>query len=128
MPTPRKLIVRHELHTQTFAARLNADQPHFLVLDKVVERSDRVTATSDACDNGIGQLALRGSKLLSDLPPDDFLKVAHDSREWMWADSGAHEIVRRRKIGHPVSHRFVDCVFERARTRADGYHLHAAQS
>jgi hypothetical protein len=75
---------------QTFAARLYTDQPYVVVLDEVVERSNRIAATTHARDNDIWQLALRGFKLLPDLPSDDLLKVAHNSREWMRADSGPH--------------------------------------
>ena len=60
------------------ARSLDADQPHVLVRNEVVEHPDRVRATADARDHGVGQASLDCEQLLTRLAADHTLQLAHD--------------------------------------------------
>lgn len=112
-----------ELGINTVPARLDTYQPHTLVLDEVIECSNGITATTDTCDDGIGQLALLFRELRLDFAPDDALEITDNGREGVRANSGSNEVVRVIESRHPLAHRLVDGVLERLRARRHGNDL-----
>jgi hypothetical protein len=104
----------------TISTGLDTDQPNILLLDKVVERSDGVTSTSDTGDDGVRKLADLLGHLLLDLPSDDSLEITDDGGERVRTDGGSDTVVGRLQVGHPFTHGLVDGVLERLRAGSDG--------
>ena len=109
------------------AAGFDADERDLFVLDERIEHAGRVAAAADAGDDRIRQAAELLARLLDGFAADDRLEIADDPRERMRADDGAEDVVRRLDARHPVAHRFVDGVAERARAAGDGAHFGAEQ-
>ena len=55
------------------------------------------------------------------------IKIAHHTRIRAWASGGANNIKSIFNITHPVAHRFVECIFQGFRTRANWHHFSAKQ-
>lgn len=91
----------------TLSSSLDSDNLDRLVLDEGVESTDRVTSTSDASDDGIGQPASQVGHLRLDFVSDDGLEVSDDRREGSGTNRGTDEVVSRREVRDPVSHSFV---------------------
>ena len=109
------------------AAGLDADHAH-VVLEERVEEPDRVRAAADAGDEEVRQRARRREHLLARLLADHRLEVADHRRERVRAEGGAEQVVRRAHVRHPVAHRLVDRVLERARAGGDAPHLGAEEA
>src|SRR5439155_385543 len=90
------------------AAGLYADQADRLVLQHLVEESDRIRSAADAGHSDIGQPSRALTELSERLAPDDRLKVAHHHRIRMRAQDGAEDVVRGANVGDPIANRFVD--------------------
>jgi hypothetical protein len=110
----------------TISTGFDTDQTNVLLLDKVVERSDGVTSTSDTGDDSIRKLADPLGHLLLDLPSDNSLEITDDGGERVRADGGSDTVVGRLQVGHPFTHGLVDGVLERLRARSDGDDLERA--
>ncbi len=95
-------------------SRLNTDQVHTGVRDKGVEDPHRVTATTHAGHDGIGQTTGVPQHLRAGLGPDHRLKLAHHQRVWMRPKDRPQHVRRGGHIRHPVAHRFVDRILQRA--------------
>lgn len=104
----------------TITTSFDTDQPDVLLLDKVVERSDGVTSTSDTGDDSIRKLADLLGHLLLDLPSDDSLEITDDGGERVGTDGGSNTVVGRLQVGHPFTHGLIDGVLERLRAGSDG--------
>jgi hypothetical protein len=110
----------------TITTGFDTDQPNILLLDKVVERSDSVTSTSDTGDDGVRKLADLLGHLLLDLPSDDSLEITDDGGERVRTDGGSDTVVGRLQVGHPFAHGLVDGVLERLGAGSDGDDLERA--
>src|ERR1700688_4725821 len=64
----------------TEAGGLDADHPHARVLEERIEKSDRIRAAIDACDQYIGEPAFMLENLAARFAANHSLKVAHDHR------------------------------------------------
>src|SRR5580700_7799016 len=60
--------------------RLDANHLHVGIFDEWIEKSDRVGAAVDACDQHVRQPPFVLENLTARLAPDDGLEVAHDHR------------------------------------------------
>lgn len=104
------------LSIHTFACSLHANKSDVLVLDKVVERPDGITASSNASYDSLRKFSSCSQHLGLDLLADELLEVSHKRRERVWPDSGTDQVVCVREVGDPVTQGLVDRVFEGVRT------------
>ncbi len=109
------------------AAGLDPAQGDARVGEEGVEDADGVGAAAHTGDHHVGQAALGGEHLLAGLAADHTLEVAHHGRVGVGAKGRAEQVVAL-GVGHPVAHRLVDGVFERARATVDPAHLGAEQA
>ena len=65
--------------------------------------------------------------LLTRLPPDDALQLAHDRRVRVRPDAGADEVVRRLDVRDPVADRLARRLLQRARAELHRAHLGAEE-
>src|SRR4029079_11012161 len=77
------------------AGRLDADEPHAVVLDEVVEHADRVRAAADAGDDGLWEAALDGDELLARLAAYHAWHPPHELGMRRGPDTRADHVVRR---------------------------------
>ena len=101
------------------AAGLDADQPHVAVVEERVEDADRVAAAADARDDRVGQPAGLLEDLRARLAADHRLELAHHQRIRMRPEHGAEQVVGVADVRHPVAHRLVDGVLQRAAAGVD---------
>eukprot|EP01137_Pigoraptor_chileana_P017491 Opistho-2@75637 len=120
--TQRRRVTRG---VHSVSASLRSPQLHTRILNKRMEHADGVAASTYARDNGIGQLPGNLKHLLTGLPSNDRLELAHDRRERVWPDCRANEVVRRLNVCHPVAHRLVDGILQRFAARVHGNDLRA---
>src|ERR1700722_20667125 len=71
---------------------LDANQLDVGVFDKRIEKSDRVRAAVDACNQYVGQAPFLLENLAARLTPDDRLEVAHDHRVRMRPRGRANQV------------------------------------
>src|SRR5438093_621965 len=109
-------------------AGLYADQADRLVLQHLVEESDRIRSAADAGHGGIRQPSSALAELSERLAPDDRLKVAHHHRIRMRAQDGAEDVVRGANVGDPIANRFVDRILQRPASAGNGNDLGAQES
>ena len=64
---------------------------------------------------------------LAGLLPDHTLKIADHERIWMRTERAAKQVVRIGDICYPVTQRFVNCIFQGARTGVNFSHFRAKQ-
>ena len=83
-------------------------------LDERREHAGRVRAAADAGHDRVGQAADLLEALALRLLADDRLEVADDHRERVRADDAADDVMRVLDGRHPVAHRLVDRVAQRA--------------
>ena len=74
----------------TFTTSLNTDQPNVPIGDEVIERSNGIASSTNTSHNNVWQFPFQFQHLLLNLLANDTLEVSDDSRERMWADSGAN--------------------------------------
>src|SRR5713226_2293965 len=60
------------------AGSLDADHPHSRILEERIEKSDRIRAAIDACDQHVRQPPFMLENLATRLAADHCLEVAHD--------------------------------------------------
>ncbi len=102
------------------AGRLDADEPHAVVVDEAGEHADRVRAAADARDDGFRQAALRLEQLRARLAPDHGLELAHELGVGGRADARADHVVRRLDVRDPVADRRARRLLQRPRAELDG--------
>ena len=103
------------------APGLDANQPHVAIADERIEDPHGVTAAADAGHDRGRQPAGELEDLRARFAADHRLELAHHQRVRMWTEHRAEQIVRVAHVGHPVAHRLVDRILERAAPR-----IHAA--
>ncbi len=94
------------------ATRLDPDQAHLFVVDKVGKHADGVRTAADAGDHRIGQPLLFLEALGLGLFADHLLELPHDSGEGVRTGGGAEQIVGGVVVGSPVTQRLVAGIFE----------------
>ena len=72
---------------------LATDELDLLVVDEVVECTDGVASSTDACDAVVGEPSLGFRDLLPDLLTDDRLELTDHVREGVGSDRGTDEVV-----------------------------------
>src|SRR6185295_13751809 len=112
---------------QALARRLDANQPHPLVLDVRVEDAHCVAAATDAGNHRIGLAPDAFVHLHDALVADDALEVAHHRRVRVRACDRADDVEGVVDVGDPIAQRFVQRVFEGPGAAIDRYHCRAQQ-
>ncbi len=112
---------------QAVAARLDADQLHFRVRDVRVEDAHRVGAAAHAGEDRVRLPSRDGGHLHEALLADHRVEVAHHHGIGMRAGDGADDVERVLHVRHPVAHRLVQRVLERARAAVHRHHGRAQQ-
>ena len=110
-----------------FAAGLDADQPHALVVEEAVEDADGVAAAADARHHHVGQPAQLRQDLAARLTADHRLELAHHQRIGMRAQRRSEQVIGVLDVGDPVAHRLVDGVLQRLAARVDLAHRRPQQ-
>ena len=102
---------------------LNSGHADRVVIEKGIKKSDGIAATTDACDEQIGQSLLPLQDLPAGLISDDPVKVTNYHRVGMGAKCRSQDVMRVADIGDPVTHRFVDGLLQGClpRSNADDF-------
>src|SRR5215212_8261543 len=103
------------------AGCLDADEPYTLAADEGVERADRVRASADAGDDGVGIRAKPLATLVLYLRPYNGLEVAHDPGVRRGPDDAPDDVVGVLDVGDPIPYGLVHGVLERPRAGEDGH-------
>ena len=112
---------------QAPAGGLHAIHRHPAIGQERMEQANGVGAAADTGDEGVGQGAGAGGKLLPGLAADDALEIPHHPRIGMGAGDRADDVIGVVNIRGPVAQGFVHRVLERARAGFDRDHLGAEQ-
>ncbi len=110
------------------AARLDADQPDTRLIDKVIERANRIGPATHAGQHCRRQPGFLLQDLLLDLLPDHAMKVTDHGWVRMRAEDAAQQIMRRAHVGDPIPHGFIDGVFQRSGAGTDAADLRPEQA
>src|SRR5580704_15966827 len=94
------------------ATGFNADHFHGRIAQELVEQADGVRTPSNARKKMRGQTFFGGENLLAGFAADDGLKIAHHRGIGMGAENRAEKVVRVADVGDPITHGFVDGVFQ----------------
>ena len=92
--------------------RLNAVHSNFQVADKRIKQADRIRAASHTGDQRIWQSSRLFKTLLTRLAADDRLEVTHHGGIGMWPCNRPNYIKGIINIGHPITHRLIQSVFQ----------------
>ncbi len=111
-----------------FTTGLDADELHVAILDEGIEDPDCVTAAADTGDDRIWQSTGLFQDLAPRFPSDHRLKLANHQRVRMRAERRAEQVMRVVRTRHPVAHRFIDRVLQRAASRIDALNPRAEQA
>ena len=109
------------------ARRFGADQAHAGIVEEGVEDADGVAAAADAGGDHIRQAAVIGQHLRARFAAHHRIEVADHARIRVGAGDSADDVEGVMHVGHPVAHRFVQCVLERGRAAGDRHHGRAEQ-
>lgn len=109
----------------TVTTGLNTKELDAGVVGEGVEHADGIATTTNAGDDGIGELAALLQHLLLGLVTDDGLEGADNGGEGVRADSGADDVVGIGEVDDPVTESLVDGVAEGAAAGLDGDDLGA---
>src|SRR4051794_27160037 len=91
----------------SFAARFDSDHTNGFVVEKWMEKSDRVTPASDAGNEDIRQSSLAFQDLAARFVSDYALKIANHHRIRMRAQRGTEDVMGSAHVRHPIAHCFV---------------------
>ena len=104
---------------QRFAPGLDTDQSHGGVVHKAVKDAKRVASTADARHDHVWHPPGELDELLSCLATNHRLELTHHERVGMWAQHRAEQVVGVIDVRHPVAHRLVDRILQRAASSID---------
>lgn len=90
------------------------------VVREGVEHTHGVTATTNAGDDSIGQLADKGLHLFLGFITNDRLEGTHDGREGVRPDGGTDDVVGSVEVDNPGAEGLVDSITEGAAAGVDG--------
>ena len=107
--------------------RLDAQQPNTWIVYESGKEADCVRSSSDTGDSYIWKTILGFKVLRSRLFSDDLLKLSNHERVRVRARCGSDHIVGVPHMGHPVSHRLIQSVFEGFRSACNGMDLGSEQ-
>jgi hypothetical protein len=97
------------------------------VVDEPTEDADGVGATAHTSDDHIGHVTEHLDALRPRLLADDPVEFAHHERIRVRAHHRTEAVVGGLDSCHPVAHRLVDCILQRAAAAVHGLHLAAEQ-
>src|SRR4051812_21496351 len=97
------------------------------MFDEWVEHAGRVAAAADASDDRIRQASELFARLFNRFAANHRLEVANDAWKRMRADDRAENVVSGCNTCHPITHRFIDRVAQRARAARDWPNFGAKQ-
>jgi hypothetical protein len=103
----------HTMADRRAARRFHADEARARV-HEAGEGARGVRAAADARHDDVGVGAEDGAYLRARFFAHDALELAHHPRIGMRTHDRAEAVVTALDVGHPVAHRFVDGVLERA--------------
>eukprot|EP00982_Pelagococcus_subviridis_P016899 31499-Pelagococcus_subviridis.AAC.38 len=106
--------------SHALARGLDADDPHVLVVDELVEQTHRVRAAADARDQHVRLASPFFERLRPRLLADHRVEVANHHRVRVRARDGPEDVVRRLHVRDPVADRLGRRVLERRGPRAHG--------
>ncbi len=109
------------------AGRFDADQPGVAV-DEAGEDAHRVRSAADARHHDVGVATEQVAALLARLVADHPVELAHHVRVRVRPHHRSEAVVAVADRGHPVAHRLVDRVLERAAPALDRFDLGAEQA
>ena len=104
---------------------LDPDEPDLGVVQEARKKPDRIRAAADAGDRDLWQAPLGSEDLLTRLPADHGLQLAHDLGVRRRADTRADQVVGRLDVRDPVADRFARRLFQRLRPELDRAYLGA---
>ena len=107
------------------AAGLDADEANGFVGEKGMKDPGGVAAAADAGDDDVGKTTEFFEALGPGFLADHRLEIADDEGEWVRPHHAADDVMSVLDGRHPVTHRLVDGVAQRARTFLDGDDLGA---
>ena len=91
---------------------LTTDQTHALILNKMVECTDRIGTTTDTGKHGIRKSAFLLHDLLLNLAADYRLEITHDRRKWIWSHNRTKHIMRIVNPACPLTECLGDRIFQ----------------
>src|SRR6266852_3558619 len=106
----------------------DSDEFDFLVFKEVVEDADGVRSSTNASNDGLRKFAFGPANLDAGFASNDTMKVAHHGRIGMRSKHASEQVMRGAHVGDPVTHGFVNGVFESARTGINAANFRAQQS
>mmetsp|Transcript_7034 Transcript_7034/g.10743 ORF Transcript_7034/g.10743 Transcript_7034/m.10743 type:complete len:219 (-) Transcript_7034:1434-2090(-) len=112
------------------SSRFYTNKSNPLIVFERVEHSDSVRPTSDACKNCVRKLPCLLKHLFPRFTPDDRLEITNNFWKRVRSNCRSNKIVGRSNIRHPITHGFVDRIFQCARSRINcnnfcTQHLHS---
>mmetsp|Transcript_27017 Transcript_27017/g.27387 ORF Transcript_27017/g.27387 Transcript_27017/m.27387 type:complete len:259 (-) Transcript_27017:858-1634(-) len=89
-------------------------QLHALIVDKGMERADRIRTSAYTRHHGIGEFASLLLHLNFNLLPHDTLEISHYRGERVGSHRTPNQVVRIPDVGHPIPHGFINRILQRA--------------
>lgn len=111
----------------TITTSLNTQKLDGWVVGEGVEHAHSIAATTNACNNGVGQFASLLKHLLLGLVSDDGLEGSDNGREGVRSNGGTDDVVGILQVHNPGSHGLVDGVSEGAAACLDSNDLGTQQ-
>ena len=112
---------------QALARRFGTDQIHFGIVEEGVEHADGIGAAADAGDHCIRKAPVLCQHLGPRFGADHRVEIAHHARIRTRTGGSTDDVEGVLDVGHPITHGFVQGVFQGFRTRGDRHHLGAQQ-
>ena len=97
---------------KTVTAGFGTDEMNRGIVDKAMEKTDRIRPTTNTRDDGVGKTIFRLQDLLTRFVPDDSLEVPNHLGEGMWAGCSAKAVVRVIGMRYPKTHGLVDGILK----------------
>ena len=120
---------RRRLHrVNASARRLATDEPHGLVIDKVIEGADCIATATHTGNHGVREAPLFPLHLFLNLLRDNCLEVAHHGWERMRSHAGADAVMRVLNPRGPLAHGLGDRVLQGSGSGLHGHNLGAEQA
>ena len=105
------------------ACCLTADQLHLRVLDKMIERADRIGASAYTRKHAVRQPSFPLKDLRPCFPGDHRLEIPHDGGKWVRPHDGAEAIMRVRDPVRPLPECLRDSILQGCRAAGDRNHV-----
>src|SRR5258706_2427759 len=107
---------------QTLSSGLDSYHFHGVVLVEGMKEADRIRAARHTGEEIMGKPAFFWKYLFTSFPANHRLEISDDHRKGMRTHHGAHNVMSRLDICHPVTHGFINGVLQRPCACLDGNH------